>query len=250
MLSGMTGGAQRNRVAIARFDPDANYRFSYAHALFPMVLLCRRRRRGAAERKPGARTRLRRLGLGLPDRSSDKARPTNAAAARSRSHHHVHLAAAASGADEPLAPIRNDGLGAVRARKLGGMGLDPWLHALNHTMSRTRASAALPSVIGGVAVMSLPLAVPLDRLLQRPHARITQGLGRAVEAAVLVRERRDALAGAVRPPGRAVKDGLGGGREGPRDGPQHWRGLYGPLAPLAKISCSCHCGCVAASCSH
>jgi hypothetical protein len=36
-----------------------------------------------------------------------------------------------------------------RATISAGSGSTWWLHALHHTMSRTRAAAALPSVIGG-----------------------------------------------------------------------------------------------------
>jgi hypothetical protein len=62
-------------------------------------------------------------------------------------HHHVDVAAATPGTDQPLAPFENCGLGAIAS---GGIG--PHLAATNpghHTLSRTRAAAALPSVIGG-----------------------------------------------------------------------------------------------------
>ena len=39
-------------------------------------------------------------------------------------HHHVDVAAAASGADEPLSPLGNGGLGPVLFGRLGGIGLD------------------------------------------------------------------------------------------------------------------------------
>jgi len=39
-------------------------------------------------------------------------------------HHHVDVAAAAPGADEPLAPLRDGGVGAVPLGHLGGVGLD------------------------------------------------------------------------------------------------------------------------------
>ena len=63
--------------------------------------------------------------------------------------HHVDVAAAALGAEKPLAPLWNCGLGAVTLGHRGGVGLAWWPQALHQTISRTRAAAALPSVIGG-----------------------------------------------------------------------------------------------------
>ena len=60
-------------------------------------------------------------------------------------HHHVGR----TGADERLAPVGDGRLGAVAPGHLGGMGLDPVAARLHHTISRTRAAAAFPSVIGG-----------------------------------------------------------------------------------------------------
>jgi len=39
-------------------------------------------------------------------------------------HHHVNVAATAPGADEPLSPLGNGGLGPVLLGQLGGIGLD------------------------------------------------------------------------------------------------------------------------------
>jgi hypothetical protein len=73
-------------------------------------------------------------------------------------HHHVNLAAAALGADQPLMPIENCGLGAASLRMFGGIRLDlmaaipvPHDEANLGTggIAERRALAALPSVIGG-----------------------------------------------------------------------------------------------------
>ena len=40
-------------------------------------------------------------------------------------HHHVDVAATTPGADQPIAPIENDGLGAVPPGDLGRIGLGP-----------------------------------------------------------------------------------------------------------------------------
>jgi hypothetical protein len=64
-------------------------------------------------------------------------------------HDHVDLPAGALRTDEPLTPFE-DGIFALYRRACSaGSGSTCWLHVLHHTMSRTRAAAALPSVIGG-----------------------------------------------------------------------------------------------------
>jgi hypothetical protein len=65
------------------------------------------------------------------------------------SHHHIDVAAAAS---EQTSRLPHSGT-AVSARYRwaisAGSGSARWPHALHHTISRTRAAAALPSVMGG-----------------------------------------------------------------------------------------------------
>ena len=57
--------------------------------------------------------------------------------------------AAARGAHQPLAPIGNGGPGAILPTISAGSGSTWWPHVLHHTINRTFAFAALPSVIGG-----------------------------------------------------------------------------------------------------
>jgi hypothetical protein len=73
---------------------------------------------------------------------------------------HIHLPATARGTDKSVAPIEDAGPGAPYCRAISaGSGSTWWLHALHHTINRTFAFAALPSVIGGPGggLMSLPL---------------------------------------------------------------------------------------------
>jgi hypothetical protein len=57
--------------------------------------------------------------------------------------------AAALAADQPLVPVGDGHLGAVSRRHFGRVGLDWWRQSRHQTISRTRAAAALPKVIGG-----------------------------------------------------------------------------------------------------
>jgi hypothetical protein len=57
--------------------------------------------------------------------------------------------AAAFGADQPLTPIEHGRFGTVPSSYLARSGSTWCWHSLHQTINRTRAAAALPSVIGG-----------------------------------------------------------------------------------------------------
>jgi hypothetical protein len=63
-------------------------------------------------------------------------------------HRQVDLPAGALRTDEPRTPFEDGHLRAVTPGLFSRIGLEPMLAGLHHTMSRTRAAAALPSVIG------------------------------------------------------------------------------------------------------
>jgi hypothetical protein len=75
-------------------------------------------------------------------------------------HHDVDVAAATRRADEPLAPLGDGHTAPYRSAISAASGSTRWPRALHHTISRTRAAAAFPSVIGGpgLPVSGLPLS--------------------------------------------------------------------------------------------
>jgi hypothetical protein len=71
---------------------------------------------------------------------------------------------AAPGADEPHAPLGDGGIGLYRSAISAASGSTWWSHAFHHTISRTRAAPAFPSVIGGpgadfIAALRAPFQV-------------------------------------------------------------------------------------------
>jgi hypothetical protein len=63
--------------------------------------------------------------------------------------HEVDLSAPAFRAHKASVPIGNGHLGVVALGHFAGGGLDLSAHSSHHTIRRTFAAAALPSVIGG-----------------------------------------------------------------------------------------------------
>ena len=61
-------------------------------------------------------------------------------------------------AHKPLSPIRHGRLGAVAPCRLGRVGFAWWRQSRQHTISRTRAAAAFPRVIGGPGSDFIPAA--------------------------------------------------------------------------------------------
>jgi hypothetical protein len=64
------------------------------------------------------------------------------------SHHHINHAVSAARTHETISPVENRGIRAISSSHLSGAKLDLVAARLHHTISRMRAAAVLPSVIG------------------------------------------------------------------------------------------------------